>query len=344
MHRKLFVLIGSLVLVLLTTSGCLDLFAVPGIVVSPDGSTAYFIGGGLDMESGEDLQTSLTALNLSDGSTEVLVEGDENTLISAFAVNPVDGTLAFVRSVQGGAFTLEVYNGGSTAVVVELPTNTIGTMAAFSPDGNWLALTLVTLPEGMAEGEEFSAEAAATATFGVYLVNGADGSVTLISDDANTRANTLAWSPDGSYLAYNAWVDSNGDGRIQTSGGFDMSAMMGGASTDAPQPDLSHIFVYDVAAGSTTQIETETVDYGQVFLDDSTLAYVSINFAGMMTGEMPGINIYDIGSGESESVYSAQALISGIALSPDGSMVAWTESSSQMPSGSGGEEETPSST
>jgi dipeptidyl aminopeptidase/acylaminoacyl peptidase len=337
MRQKSLLLIG-LLFVLFTASGCLDLFSVPGLAISPDGSTVYFLSGPPAMiNSG--FSSSLTALNVSDGSTEVIAEGSEDTLISAFAVSPTDGSLAYVKSAEDGAFTIEWYSGGSTSTLSELPVNTIGTMAAFSPDGSWLALTAVTLPEDVElGGEDLSEDAVAAATFNLYLVNVADGSLTTINDTETTRANTIAWSPDGSYLAYNAWMDTNEDGRIQTSGGLDFSGMMGGASTEAPEPDLSQVFIYNVGDGSTTQVESETADFGQVFLDDSSIAYISLNFTGMMTGELPSINVYDIDSGESENVYSTQGFITGVSVSPDGSQVAWTEVTSNM---GGGDEPAP---
>ena len=323
LHKYRFLTLGMLV-ILFTASGCFDLFAVPGVSVSPNGEAVYFLSGSNDamMSDEGEFISSLTAVSVNDGSTIVIAEGSDTVLISAFDVNPADSSVAYVRSEEEGGTTIELFSGGSSEIVADLPANTIGTMAQFSPDGAYLAVTVVVLPEeldGM-DTDNLTDEQFDSIEYALYLVDMADYSATVINDTSTSRANTMAWSPDSTRLVYNAWIDSNADGVIDTAPPFDEEAIM-----SAPVIDLSQLFVYSVADGSTTQIDTTSVDYSPAFVSDDQVAFVALDYANVMMGSLPAIMVYDFGSGETTSVYQAQGIITGIALSPDGTQVAWTE-------------------
>lgn len=325
----LIVMLGSLAM-----SGCVDLFAVPGIAVSPDGTKIYFLGSDvaltdLSADSPDSLQFSVAAFG---GSATPIMEG-----FGAFAVNPANGDVIFSsgleEDVNPQTFLMRYSNGEATLFVGPEAfggNNFLATQMAFSADGSRLAMTGIVLPptEELSNfGEELTPEQIAQFDAVVYLVNPNGGSVTLISDPNTAWANTLAWSPSGQYLAYNAWVDTNGDGAISTTGGFtslmDMSALSGTGT--APTSDLSQIFIYDVNSGQTTQVNSTAVSYAPAFVSDSQLAYATLDIAFMMFGTGGAINVYDLGSGSSTVAFQSQGTILGIARAPNGSQVAWTQ-------------------
>lgn len=342
MRKKYFLIIVASLIMAFTLSGCLDLFAVPGVAVSPDGSTVYFLGG-YDMMATDSTQIStLLSATLSDGQTQTIMSAEgKNALVGAFAVSPTTGDLAFLVATEEPRETkLMIYNVAAgmreLAKSPDLPSTGIGTLMQFSPDGNTIAMTLISIPEDMTL-DTLGSESALTPDqlklikSGVYLVDVNSGAISVVSNLDSEWANALDWNPSGSMLTYNAWIDSNADGAIDFSGG--LGSMM---TMSATAGDLSQLFVYDVAAGSARKLESQRADYAPQFVSDNQLAYVYLNLSGLMMGGGSGIAVYDLGAGSSADVHSTAGLVMGIALSPDGSQVAWTESgdtSSAMASG-----------
>jgi Tol biopolymer transport system component len=145
----------------------------------------------------------------------------------------------------------------------------------------------------------------------------ASGVVTTASDPAAERAMTLAWSPAGDKLAYNAWYDSNDDGTIATA----PEISFGGDDTPS---DLSRISVYDFASGSRTPVDDAGLNFAPEFLSDTSLAFVSSDSAAMSTP--PVIKVVDLTSGSVSTVHSSPTHAAlAVALSPDGTQVAWIE-------------------
>jgi hypothetical protein len=322
-------------------SGCVDLFAVPGVGVSPDGSTLYFLASDmLTSESSSDSPIASAQFSSAPLGGTATVIGQS---AGAFAVNPVSGDVAFTSgtNVEGEVPQLQIQlvSGGTAAPFLGADAFggavVIPTEMAFSPDGNWLAITGVSIPADPAfytsTSDTMTPEQLAQIDGVLYLVDVAGASATLISDPATTWVNTIAWSPNGQTLAFNGWIDSNGDGTIDASGGITgMMGSMGGMtgeggelSLEALTPDLSRIFLYNVGDGSIAPIETDTISVAPEFLSDSQLAYISA--ASVDMGGSGGVTVYDISAGTSTSVYSSINTVTGVALSPDGSQVAWTE-------------------
>lgn len=340
----------SLVMLAALLSGCVDLFAVPGVAVSPDGSTIYFLGGSSADVSGESDST------LGDGRFMLAPLNGEATEVGqgfgAFAVNPINGDVAYTggTAVEGQApeATIQLISGGQVNTLLTAESFggeiIIPTHMAFSPDGSKLAFTAVQAPASSAyfnsDSDELDPTQLADVKGTVYLVDVASGSATLISDPATTWANVLAWSPDSATLAYNGWLDSNGDGRIDTSGGLlSMDSMMGGmmgafGTEPTAEPvasiDSSQLHLYSVASGTTQVIASASNDYAPSFVDNNRLAYLTYVADPMMammgsSAGSGGIMVYDIAAGTSTTAYSTADFVGGVALSPDSSKVAWTQ-------------------
>lgn len=328
MRNKLILLVAMVMI--FSLSGCVDLFGMPGVAVSPDGSTVYFLGGGMDIMTGETSDTMPLMSVGADGTAQIVMEQDQ-TLISGFDVNPSNGDVAFVMTTEADGTSIMVYNPASgpreLVATASLPKVAVGTMLKYSPDGSQIAVSMLTLPIELSldsvESEDLTPEQMALIDSVLYLVDANAGTVKTISSADTEWVNMVDWNPSGTLLAYNAWVDTNADGTISTSGGFD--TMMSGTTTAS---DLSQIRVYDVAAGSTTNIDSTALEYAPTFVSDTAVAYVSFDAMMMMMGGAGGVKIYDLGTGSSTDAYSAAGLISGLALSPDGTQVAWTESGS----------------
>jgi hypothetical protein len=171
-----------------------------------------------------------------------------------------------------------------------------------------------------------------------WLVNVADGSVKTISNPDAERTNTIAWSPSGNLIAFNAWVDSNGDGTVSSAG---ISGLPGMSAAAPSGSDLSEVHIYDVGSGNTVKVQGTGLAFGPVFFSDSTVGYVTGDAMAMMggaggSGSGFGIATADVGSGASTPFYSASNLITGVSVSPDGSQVSWAEVESSAASGAAG--------
>ncbi len=343
MSKKRLVVIAFSLFMVFGLSGCLDLLGVPGIAVSPDGSRIYFLSGNVMTES----ETSSLIFSYAPLNGQATAIGSS---MGNFAINPVTGEAAynaFDEASQTTSIMVVDPAGNSRPLVTSeaTPNRLIVTMMAYSPDGSKLALTALSIPPDVdfntLESEDtIPAEVLALIKSAAYIVDTASGSVTPISSPDTQWANTLDWSPNGQLVAYNAWTDSNADGRIDTLGG--LSGMMSGDFSGTG--DLSQVHIYSVNDGSTTTVASTATAYNPVFISDSQLAYLSADFAMMMFGSGLSINVYDVGSGASTPAYQTTGQIMGMALSPDGSQVAWTQLPADATSGAmGGEtsEESP---
>ncbi len=341
MSKRLLILILGL-MVVLASAGCFDLFAVPGVQVSPDGNTVYFLApAGAD--TSEMAQGSLSSISINGGQPTTLTTGSKTDLTSAFAVNPTNGDIAYIETTKDNGTQVMVSSGGSAHALVTKDafggSLGIGTEMRYSPDGSHIAVSMIILPPDVtfdtleqdsanssSGGNPFSSGQLAGLKFVLYLVNTGDGTATAVSDKDKESVNTLAWSPDSKLLAYNAWTDGNGDGKISTMPSFSLTGA-GGAS------DLSQIRIYDVGSGKVTPIDSKTTDYAETFLSNTEVAYVSLDFGSMMAGGASGgagtggVTAYDTASGQSRVAYQPKdgGLVIGMALSPDGSQVAWVE-------------------
>jgi Tol biopolymer transport system component len=357
--RALLFVVGLLIIA--ATAGCFDLFAVPGVAVSPDGSQVYFLsGGGLTSDTGG--VTSLSSVSIDGGDPTSITTADKENLTTAFAVNPTNGDVAYVQTGKAsGGTQVMIYSGGSSHELVGTSAFSsigVGTMMRYSPDGSKIAVAMTMFPAsvtldmlGSENSSSFDPTQLAGTQFVVYLINPADGSMTAISDPVKEAANTVAWSPDSKLLAYNAWIDGNGDGKIATMPDFASLAAGGGAA--AGPGDTSQIRIYDTSSGSTTPINSQSIDYAEAFISNTEVAYVSLDFTSLMAGGAgggasgPSVMAYDVASGSSRVAYTGQGstLVIGMELSPDGSQIAWVElpdSQSSVMGGGGGSGSSPS--
>jgi hypothetical protein len=332
-RKKWFVMLALALTLSLAASGCIDLFSVPGVAVSPDGTRLYFL-------SGEDEgQGALVAAPLGGAIDATLFAGSENDTASAFGVNPVTGEIAYIRTSETGGTSLEIYSpaDGSTRQLLgpaAFGAIGIGTLLRYSPDGGNIGVTMVMLPPDIrptdlqSEKTNVTPEQLAQVRNIAYVVDVNAAALTAISNPESEGATTLAWSPSGSLVAYSAWVDANGDGTIVTFPAVDQ--MTGDTG------DQTHVFLHDLTTGATTALEMAAYDYAPVFLSNDALAYVAVD----PMSQQFTIKVFDLADGVSSAVYQTANLIPGVALSPAGDRVAWIESPSDMESS--GDEQSPS--
>ncbi len=314
MRKKSLVFIFLAVTLSITTSGCIDLFHVPGVAVSPDGSRIYFLEG--DIEGSASGQ--LVSAALGGAADQILYAGTENDAASAYAIHPVTGEVAYVRSgPEAGGTSIEIFNPADSSTRTLIGPEAfgligIGTMMQFSPDGSRLALTLLALPPDItpeslnADESELTDEQLAAITYRAYMVNIADASLTEIVPGAPTAFNTLDWNASGTQLALNGWTDANGDGKVVIFPTDDPDNGIAGDSTN--------VFVYDVAGNGLTQVSNGLYNYAPTYVGDA-LYWVGVDTATEMVSIM---------SSEG-SPYATTNTITGIAPSPDGSKIVWAE-------------------
>ncbi len=314
MRKKSLVFIFLALTLSITTSGCIDLFHVPGVAVSPDGSRIYFLeGDGEGSASGQ-----LVSAPIGGSIDQTLYAGSKDDSASAFAVNPVSGEVAYVRSgLETGGTKLEIFNpaDGSTRTVLDVNVfgvTAIGTMMQYSRDGSRIALTVMTLPgditPDMLNDEEFemSDEQIAATQYRAFVVNVADGSLTEIVSGVPTAFNTLSWNASGTQIALNGWTDGNGDGKIVILPTEDPESGVVG--------DGTAVYVYDLAANSLTEVSVGKFNYAPTYAGDQ-LFWASADLATEMVNLMNTDGM----------VYSTINTISGIGVSPDGTRLAWSE-------------------
>ena len=308
-------------------SGCVDLFAVPGIGVSSDGTQLYFLSP-LDPSGASDDGFQLSSVSVSGGEVQNIMES-----FGAFAINPANGDVVFSGGLQEGEFdqTFLMKFDGSAANLFVGPEafggqNFVATQMVYSPDGSKIAMTGITLPPeadlNSINEDELTPEDLALFDAVLYIADANSGELTLVTNPDTQWANTVTWSPNGQMVAFNAWVDANGDGNINTAGSF--SGMMTGDIGGVTDNSLIHI--YDVGSGSTTVIESTSTAYAPAFIGNDKVAYATAEATAMMIGSGGAISVYDIGAGSSSQVFTPSGgFVLGIATSPDGSQVAWTQ-------------------
>ena len=317
MRKKSLVFIFLALTLSITTSGCIDLFHVPGVAVSPDGSRIYFLEG--DTEGSSSGQ--LVSAALGGAADQILYAGTEDDAASAYAIHPVTGEVAYVRSgPASGCTSIEIFNHADSSTRTLIGPEAfgligIGTMMQFSPDGSHLALTLLALPPEVtpeslsAEDSELTDEQLAAITYRAYVVNVADASLTEIVPGAPTAFNTLDWNASGTQVALNGWTDAIGDGKVVI------------FPTDDPEEgvagDSTNIYVFDVAGNSVSQVSSGLYNYAPTYVGDA-LFWVGVDAATEMVSIMA----------TEGSPYSTANTITGIAPSPDGTKVVWGESQS----------------
>lgn len=348
MSKKRFVLVVLSLVLTFTMSGCLDLLSVPGVATSPDSSKIYFLGlvTTFDTDDTQENAFPMTAFDLNTNQATVFGEA-----IGAFAVNPVNGEIAYnaVSAVEDTTSFMIIDAAGNSRVLLPteaLPGRLVATQMKYSPDGSQLALTAVTIPleidldsfDADESGEELAPEVLDLLQSGLYLIDVNAATITLVSDTTTQWANTLDWSPNGQYIAYNVWVDTNANGNIDTTGG--LSALSDDPTVPVPVADLSQIQLYNTTDGSTTPIASTQLDYNPTFISDTRLAYLSANVSSIaQSGSGISIAVYDIATSTSQPVYTTEGFISGMALSNKQDQVAWTQMPFNEATETTGEEE-----
>jgi dipeptidyl aminopeptidase/acylaminoacyl peptidase len=329
-----YLLLVLFIAIAVFSAGCLDQLAIPGIAVSPDGFSYYFLSGDAMSSDGSG---ALSVVGMG-GTPATIVESNDDRVVSAFDVHPSEGWLAYVMVSQTEGTTIVRYDpdSGSSSTLAgagSFGRLGFGTTMAFSPDGSMLALSMVLLPESVTIDDiqsgdsELSEDELGAFTYELVIVDVASGSVRPVSDATGEKVFNLAWNPSSTRVAYNAWLDSNGDGVINT------------LPIDPAASDYSEIRVVDTSGTAVASTSNGGISYGPVFLDDDTVAYISLDPMSMMMGG--GTQVRTLGmDGSSTNLYETVSLVSGLAVSPDGTQVAWTESESEMDMGITGEEET----
>jgi hypothetical protein len=189
----------------------------------------------------------------------------------------------------------------------------LGTMLQYSPDASRIAFTAVTLPPDIApadldaEDSELTPEQLAAIKFKAYVVNAGDGTITEIVAPTEVAFNTLDWNQSGTQIALNGWSDDNGDGQV----------IVFPDSESEEFSDLTQVYVYDVAANSTTQLTSGGINFAPTYAGDSLL-WIGFDIANEMA----------VIQNESGTLYSSPNQVTGFAVSPDGTQVAWVESQS----------------
>lgn len=316
----------------LTAGGCIDLSAVPGVAILPgdDHQVVFLEANQTFMDDGfaNGGTDRLVTMELTGGGTVAYYDAEvSGGFVTAFDAHPTDNAVAFVVTEEGVGMTIKLVQDGSSTDLASFPLSdeqglAFGTQLSFSPDGRYLAIALVEFPAEFTfvQFETLGAtpDVLAQLRFVAYLLDMTTSELTPLNDPSTEAVTTFVWNPAGTHLAYTAWVDTNADGRILVSGinGQEKITYM----------DLCQLRIREIATGVITPIASETVDVTPEFLDNDRLAYVAYGTVIAEDLTEAAIHLYDLAEGAASIVRDVpNRLVSGIAVSPDGSRVAWVE-------------------
>ena len=283
-------------------TGCIDLFALPNVSQSSDGQWLTVL-----IADEQGAHTNLKAINLINGSTIPI--GDSFDRQGAFDWHPTTQEIAYYNLSFDGVPSIKVTDisspdnfGIDLFGVFAFPRPFWITQLAYSPDGNFMAMSTILFPDGTDLLNVDISQVMTEAT--LYLADLSMGTVTAISTIGERFPSTLVWSSDSNNLAYTAWIDSNGDGNPY------------GAD------EMPSSFVYNLAAQNTLNIGDNTVS--PTWLDTTHIAYIVYSIDPTSNTASTSIQSFDITDNTSQTLIPAdnQFLYTAVAASPDGSQLA----------------------
>jgi Tol biopolymer transport system component len=303
-------------------SGCVDLFALPNVAVSSDGQWVAFL---IPEASGAATIPSLKALNVNDGT--LLDIGFEGDYQGAFDWHPTTSEIAYYNVSFDGTPTIKVSDINSDPAGLDyfgpfaFPRPFYVTQLAYSPDGTRLALSVILFPDG-ADLRSIGSVTfdMASAQAAVYVAELSAGTVTAVTELGGLFPSTLAWSPDGSKIAFAAWADGNGDGLIDVSGAGLRDVVSGIPA------DLAGVYVVDAGGGAVNKLSGDNLVLSPTWLDNSTLAAISLRLdAGTGSGgtDIVAFNVAD-GSSSILVPGNDRETFTTVSAAPDGSKIAYT--------------------
>jgi len=324
LKKRIVLSILSVVLVI-SLSGCFDLISIPNTATSSDGEWVALLQMSDD---GENL--NLVAINLNNDSQVEIGATDDNQ--GAFDWHPSRPEIAYYNVSFDDIPSIKISNvnedpaGVNALGAFAFPSDFWVTQLAYSPDGNQLAMSVILLPAPITDLDQMMEESPDVQfDAAMYIADLTQGEVTAVTEPGQLFPSTLDWSPDGSKLAFNAWSDGNEDGIIDVSGFGIMDTMFGGGA------DVPDVYVYDLAAGSTTNIGDGSFNLSPDWVSNNEVAYVYQNIDIMTETFASGINLYEVDSGNVRPLQEAPEgkSIGTLSASPDGSQIAYTVSPSE---------------
>ena len=304
MNMKLYtfkvISLGLLLAAILT--GCVDLFTLPSASISSNDQWLAVLT--TDVEGS---RTNLRAINITDGLTTPI--GDTFDQQGAFDWHPITQEIAYYNLSFDGVPSIKVQDmsspdnfGIDLFGVFAFPRPFWITQLAYSPDGNYLAMSTILFPDGT---DLITVDITQTSTEAAMFIADLDaGTVTAITNIGERFPSTLAWSPNSSNLAYTAWMDINGDGSPYGEG------------------DTPSIFVYDVATQNTIHIEGYTVS--PTWVDATQLVYIDYEIDTATDSASTSIQSFNITDNSSQNLIQStnKFLYTAVSASPDGTLLA----------------------
>lgn len=327
MFKNRLILTSVSVLLLTTLTGCFDLLNFPNVSVSQDGDWIAYLSSD---PTADELSFTLNAVNLDDGTIVTFSESDQQF---AYAWHPTENRIAYYNVAPDDTTTIRVSdlddpNAGTDIIgTFAFPTSFYVTKMEFSPDGTQLAMSVILTDEpldlnetetsiSVGEPSDESTDESLVLDAAVYIADLEDGSVTAITTAGELFPSIVNWSPNGDYISFVAWENTNGDELIDISGsGVDMGG------------DITQVFVYEVASGTLIKVsDGSTIDLSPTWISDSAFAYVAINPITLALDQAIRVITYDVSASSSVELYNPVETnigMFGINASPDGSQLAF---------------------
>lgn len=327
LHKQLTTVILAIV-VSVSLSGCFDLFALPNISVSSNDEWVALLSGGIESD-----ETELIAINMN--TQETVTFDVEGFTEGAFDWHPDGEQIAFYAGTEDADENLDNANiylsNVNTPETVSLIAEDLGgvyvTQLAFSPDGTTIAFSALSAPEDTTGlsleleigGEELETEGDEPVILysALYTLDVATGEVIQHTDVVELFPSVIAWSPDSSKLGFTAWNNGDGDDFVNF------------GATGLESGDGLGIYYLDLADGNITRLTDDfTIGLSPSWLDDTTLAYVSLSLLSLSTGDPSGITIdaYDTVAAERRVIVNGTDIGTGtlaMSVSPTGDRIAF---------------------
>ncbi len=296
-------------------SGCAELFAVQNVKVNQDGQWAAFL---VSEEFAS--RFSLKLINTQNG--DIANVGAVGSQQGAFDWNPTQPEIAYFNLDDAGVPSVQIATLSNPEIGVEqfganaFPGSFWVTQMEYSPDGSKLAMSALLLPFGSIIDPN-QAPTLSNVQGVLYLADMTTGDLSIVSPNG-ILPTTLAWSPDGTYIAYTAWADDNQDNLIDFTYDPAVGITVG--------RDHFRTFVYEVATDSTTPVNhPDFYHLSPTWLDGKRLVMIANSSTATSPTPNNSLVVYDVVSQQSATLVAAdgQNTIISVVASPDGAKLAY---------------------
>lgn len=315
MLKKHYFVAGIILFMALPLSACLGL---PSSTLNNNGEWIAFLTLQVNPTSDDVIMQRLQVLNLQNG--EVVTIGLDGDTQGAFAWHPNGSQIVYYNRTPSGAPSVKISDipadpiGFDLFGVYALPGNFYIPQIAYSPDGNYLAMHVVLLPEDFYQDATAYLTTPDSVSSALYIADINSGTVTPVTMPGSAFiTGNLAWSPDNSRVAYT----------IQETSTLSFSGGLPQALDEASPPAL---MIYDRTTNSSRQLVDEPA-FSAEWLNTEELVFITRTVPEQ--ADSTRIDIYNLNSDERRTVFDSlpNSTFLTLSLSPNKTQLVYSTTS-----------------